>query len=138
MNVSSRHDEDPVPTNVRMAHAASYLANRPQVRERLEPAILEWIADMHTQGGWELAKPWLDVAEKLRTDEHARLLEPVVGAMSRMIRAEQDFTNDHADRFVALTERVPNTGVVPRGPPNRFIRPERHVHPRSYLEDGGS
>lgn len=110
-----RHDEDTVPTSARMAHAASYLAARPQVRERLEPAILEWITEMHTQGGWELAKHWLNVAETLKTDEHAHLLELVVSAMTRMIRTEQDFTREHADRFVALTERVPNTGVVPRG-----------------------
>ena len=110
-----RPDEDPVPTNARRAHAASYLSARPQVQERLEPAILEWVSNMHTQGGWQLAKPWLDVAEQLRTDEHARLLEHVVSALSRMIRTEQDFTGEDADRFVALTERVPNTGVVPRG-----------------------
>ncbi|MCQ3805546.1 MAG: hypothetical protein KTV45_15905 [Acidimicrobiia bacterium] len=70
---------------------------------------------MATEGGWELARPWLDVAETLKTDEHARLLGPVISAMSRMIRTEQDFTSQDADRFVALIERVPNTGVVPQG-----------------------
>lgn len=124
-----RHRHDTLATNDGLVHAALYMSTHPRVRAHVEPALLSWLSGLPDEGGWELARPWLDVAEALEA-EHLELSERILTAITQMLRTEQGFTGDDADRLVALASRaqsppVPRAGQLAEPGPNTasaFIR----------------
>lgn len=109
-----RHVDDPASTNNRLASAAAYLATHARIRSHVEPALLEWASVLPNEGGWDLARPWLDVAEGLDAEHHMALLRAIVGAMTGMVRTEVGFASQDGDRLVALAEKAPSSDFAPR------------------------
>lgn len=99
-----RHDEDTVETNDRLVHTGAYLAGHPSVRSRVEPAVQGWVNALPSEGGWDLARLWLDVAEALNADDYEDLLLDTVTALTQSIRSEQGFSEEDGDRLVQLAE----------------------------------
>jgi hypothetical protein len=109
-----RPDPDPASTNDRLTHAAAYLATHARIRSHVEPALLDWASTMPDEGGWDLARPWLDVAEGLDPEHHLDLRRAIVRAMTKMVRTEQGFTAEDGDRLVALAEADSSPDAAPR------------------------
>jgi hypothetical protein len=109
-----RHDDDPASTNARLVHAATYLATHPRVRDHVERALLEWVSVLPSEGGWDLARPWLDVTQLLDTDDHEALLHAIATALTGMVRSESGFTAEDGDHLVTLVGRVRSPDLAPR------------------------
>lgn len=99
-----RQDEPAEATNRRMVHAARYLASNAQIEHLVEPAIAEWIQSVPSEGSWELARHWLDVADDLNPARYGELHEQIVLSLVRSIRSEDGFTSEDAERVVSLAE----------------------------------
>jgi len=96
------HGDDSEATNERHAHAARYLSGKPRVRDHIEGAAAAWLAALPGEGSWDLGSEWLDAAESLDPTDYSDLRRAAVTAMSRCIRSEQNFTEQHRDRLVTL------------------------------------
>ncbi len=99
-----RQDESAEATNRRMVHTARYLAGNAQIEHLVEPAIAEWIQSLPSEGSWELARHWLDVADDLNPASYRELHEKIVLSLVRSIRSEDGFTSEDAERVVSLAE----------------------------------
>ena len=97
-----RHDDEPESTSARLANATTYMASNPRVRDRVEPAVQDWVEQLSDQGSWSLARPWLEAAEALNSEDHELLLRTIAKALVRSVRSEDGFTRDDCDRLVGL------------------------------------
>ena len=125
--------EDAEEDNERHAHAARYLSGNPRIRDHVESAVVAWLAELPDTGSWDLGLEWLEVAESLDPIDYSDLRRAAVTAMSRCIRSEKNFTEQHGDRLVALAtatvrdhaDAAPDsTDLVDTGPNTRaaFVR----------------
>ena len=96
------HGADSEETNERLAHATRYLSGNPRIRDHVEVAAAAWLAALPDEGSWDLGSDWLDVAESLDPIDYSDLRRAAVTAMSRCIRSERNFTEEHRDRLVTL------------------------------------
>lgn len=120
------HGADSEETNGRHAHAARYLSGNPRVRDHVEGAAAAWLVALPDEGSWDLGSEWLDVAENLDAIDYSDLRCSAVTAMSRCIRSERNFTEQHRDRLVALAaatvrghaDAAPNSSALVEAGPN--------------------
>ena len=94
--------DDSEETNERRAHAAKHLSDNPRIRDHVESVVAAWLAALPDEGSWDLGSEWLDVAESLAPGDYSDLRRAAVTAMSKCIRSEQGFTEQHSDRLVTL------------------------------------
>lgn len=122
------HSDDSEETNERHAHAVRYLSGNPRVRDHIEVAAAAWLAGLPDEGSWDLGSEWLDAAESLDPIDYSDLRRAAATAMSRCIRSEQNFTEQHRDRLVTLAaatvrghaDAAPDsTALVEAGPNTR-------------------
>jgi hypothetical protein len=83
--------DDLAETNIRYREACRYVIDHPRVQQRVEPSLLEWLDALPGQGGWVLARRWLEVADHMRTNDHTDLLGAVIAATTHMVRDESEF-----------------------------------------------
>lgn len=97
-----RPDADTGSMNSRMVHVAEYLADNPQIRSLVEPAVTRWVESLPGEGGWGMARTWLGAAEALDPDSFEDLCRQIAVSLVRSVRAEKGFSRDDADRLVRL------------------------------------
>ena len=128
-----RPDEDSDSMNSRMVHTAEYLANNPQIRPLVEPAITRWAKSLPGEGSWGMARTWLGAAEALDPDSYEDLCKQIAVSLVRSVRSEKGFSSNDADRLVRFvttaapgeTDATPNAeGLSDKGPITRsaFVR----------------
>lgn len=92
-------------TNERLLVAARHLTSHRPDRVRLEPDVVSWLDNLAEQGGWPLAKPWLNVAENFDPEDHADLLRSATMAIAASVGSEKTITAEEADRLIALAHQ---------------------------------
>ena len=95
-----RPDEDSGSMNGRMVHTTEYLANNPQIRPLVEPAITRWAESLPDEGSWGMARTWLGAAEALDPDSYEDLCKQIAVSLVRSVRSEKGFSSDGANRLV--------------------------------------
>lgn len=95
-----RPDEDTDTTNGRMVHTAEYLADNPQIRPLVEPAVVGWVESLPDEGSWGLARTWLGAAEALDPAGYEDLCKRLAVSLVRSVRSEDGFSSTDADRLV--------------------------------------
>ncbi len=99
-----RPDEDTDTTNGRMVHTAEYLADNPQIRPLVEPAVVDWVESLPEEGSWGLARTWLGAAEALDPAGYEDLCKQLAVSLVRSVRSEDGFSSADADRLVRFVK----------------------------------